>query len=239
MSGDSSLTFFATVPSPCPYVPGRTESKLAVDISGSSAQGWSNFLSRTGFRRSHTVCYLPACPDCNACVSVRIRAADFAPTKKQRKTERLNRGLKVSFLPNIADTEQYALFRKYLDARHAGGEMSRMTFEDYRTMIEDSPVRSGLLEMREEGVLKGVMLTDDLDDGTSAVYSFFDPDDAGRSPGTFMIMKLVEETRRRGLPYVYLGYWISCVSNMAYKSKFAALEYFVKGEWTESVPDQV
>ena len=236
---EETLAFFTTVPCPCPYLKDRIESKLAVDISGPGAQLWSDVLSRAGFRRSHTICYLPACPDCKSCVSVRIRTAGFAPSKKQRKVLRLNADKQVSFLPNIADTEQYALFRAYLNARHADGEMSAMSFDEYRAMIEDGPVQSRLLEIRENGALKGVMLIDDLDDGLSAVYSFFDPSEADKSLGTFMILRLVEEAARNGRPYVYLGYWIPQVSNMAYKKRFRPLEYFVDGKWTESVPDQM
>lgn len=237
MKENGLKSFYSTMIAPCPYVAGRGESKLAVDISGACSQSWNNVLSRAGFRRSHGVCYIPACPDCDECVSVRIPVADFLPSKKMRKVLRLNQDATVAFTPNIATTEQYALFSDYLESRHAKSDMTEMYFEEFRAMIEDSCVDSAMMEVRENAVLQAAMLVDVLDDGLSAVYSFFNPEQGRRSRGTFMILKLIEEARKIGLPYVYLGYWIKSVSNMAYKAKFQPLEYFVDGKWTRSFPD--
>lgn len=237
MKENGLKSFYSTMIAPCPYIAGRGESKLAVDISGAFAQSWNNMLSRAGFRRSHGVCYIPACPDCDECVSVRIPVADFQPSKKMRKVLRLNQGASISFTPNVATTEQYGLFSDYLNSRHAESDMTEMYFEEYRAMIEESGVDSAVMEVRENASLQAAMLIDVLDDGLSAVYSFFNPGQSGRSLGTFMILKLVEEARKIGLPYVYLGYWIKSVSNMAYKAKFQPLEYFVNGAWTRSFPD--
>ena len=137
----------------------------------------------------------------------------------------------MSVVPNIATAEQYALFKAYLSARHADGEMEKMTFEEYRAMIEDSPIETVLAELREQDRLIAVMLVDVLDDGLSAVYSFFDPEMNKRSLGTFMILELIRLTKERELPYVYLGYLIRGLSNMAYKERFKPLEYYVDGEW--------
>ena len=115
--------------------------------------------------------------------------------------------------------------------------MTEMHYEEYRAMIEDAAVDSAIMEVREGEKLQAAMLVDVLDDGLSAVYSFFNPEQGRRSFGTVMILKLIEETRKIGLPYVYLGYWIKSVSNMAYKAKFQPLEYFVGGAWTRSFPD--
>lgn len=216
---------------------------MAVEISGPDAQEWANVLSRAGFRRSHSVYYIPSCPDCDACISGRVLAAQFRPDKKMKQTLRRNAHLKVSFLPNVATTEQYELFAAYLAGRHAGSEMASMYFEEYRAMLEDAPVDCLLLEVRDEegGKLLGIMLVDILDDGLSAVYSFFDTSMGKQSLGTFMILKLIEAAAEHGLPYVYLGYMISGISNMGYKWKFVPLEYCTNGEWirTDSLPDQM
>ena len=226
--------FYTTVPVFCPYLPDRTERKLATDVSGADGQRWANVLSRAGFRRSHSVCYIPVCEGCRSCVSVRIVANGFRLSKKMKKVLRLNEDLSFSVLPNVADSEQYALFRRYLAARHADSEMNAMYFEEFRAMIEDSPVETVLAEARnaQTGELKGVMLTDVLDDGLSAVYSFFDTQTPSKSLGRYLILKLVEETVRRGLPYVYLGYFIPECPNMAYKSAYRPLEYCCGGKWS-------
>lgn len=229
--------FYSTRPAPCPYLPDKNEAKTAVDLSGENARIWANVLSRAGFRRSHGVCYTPSCPDCRACVSVRVRVADFYPNKKMRKTLRQNETLKCRFLPNIALDSHYALFRRYLDTRHQNSEMRDMFFEEYRAMIEDTPVAAELMELSDENGVVGVMLIDETDDGLSAVYSFFDPDFSRNSPGTLMILRLIESAKDRNKPYVYLGYMIRGLSNMAYKEKFAPLEYCNRGKWSTSFPD--
>ncbi len=230
-------SFYTTKPAPCDYLPAKTESKTAVDLNGANAQAWANALSRAGFRRSHNVCYIPSCPECRACVSVRIRAADFRPSKKMRKTLRQNETLDVRVVPNIASAGHYALFKSYLTQRHAGGAMENMSFEDYRAMIEDCPVDCRLLEANDGAQTAGVMLVDVLDDGLSAVYSFFDPARARDSMGTFLILKLVELAVKMQKPYVYLGYMIKNLSNMRYKERFAPLEYCRGGAWSVSFPD--
>ena len=227
--------FYLTRPEPCDYFPDRSESKTIADLNGAQAQAWANVLSRAGFRRSHNVCYIPSCPACRACVSVRVRVPEFVFSKTMKKVIRKNGAAHLSVVPNIATTEQYGLFKAYLSARHAGGEMEKMTFEEYRAMIEDSPVETVLVELREQGLLIAVMLVDRFDDGVSAVYSFFDPDMEKRSLGTFMILELIRLTKESGRPYVYLGYLIRGLSNMAYKERFKPLEYYVDGEWKKDV----
>lgn len=230
--------FYTTVSVPCPYLPDRTERKLAAEISGTDAQRWANVLSRAGFRRSHSVCYIPVCEECQACRSVRIDVKGFHLNKKMKKVLRLNAELSFSILPNVADSEQYALFRNYLSARHQDSEMNSMYFEEFRAMIEDSPVETVLGQARDTqtGALKGVMLTDVLDDGLSAVYSFFDSSEPFKSLGRYLILKLVEEAEKRGLPYVYLGYFISECPNMAYKAEYRPLECCFGGKWREFIP---
>ncbi len=229
--------FYATKPMPCDYLPDRLESKTAADLSGTAAQTWANVLSRAGFRRSHNLCYIPSCPDCRACVSVRVRAQDFIPSQSMKKVMQRNKTVHLCVVPNVATAEQYDLFKAYQSARHAGGEMGKMQFEEYRAMIEDSPIETDLLEVREQGRLIAVMLTDVFDDGFSAVYSFFEPTLNKRSLGTFMILELIRRAREHQKPYVYLGYLIKKLSNMAYKERFTPLEYYCDGKWSDSFPD--
>ena len=233
----SLKTFYTTKVSPCDYFPDRLEAKTAADLNGAAAQTWANVLSRAGFRRSHNLCYIPSCPVCHACVSVRIRVQDFKTSKTMKKVIKRNGLTRLFVVPNVATAEQYALFKAYLEKRHAGGEMEKMEFEEYRAMIEDSPIETVLLELREGDKLIAVMLTDILDDGVSAVYSFFDPAAEKRSLGTFMILELIRLTKEHRLPYVYLGYLIRGLSNMAYKERFAPLEYYRDGAWRESFSD--
>lgn len=229
--------FYSTKTSACDYFADRLESKTVTDLNGRDAQVWANVLSRAGFRRSHGLCYIPACPNCRACISVRIRAHDFVLSKAMKKIIHRNEFTHLSVVPNIATAEQYELFKRYLSARHAGGEMEKMRYEEYRAMIEESPIETDLFELREQGTLIAVMLIDVFDDGYSAVYSFFDPSFGKRSLGTFMILELIRRTKEAHKPYVYLGYLIKGLSNMAYKGRFEPLEYYAGGEWTASFPD--
>lgn len=229
--------FYATKLMPCDYLPDRSEAKTIADLNGEAAQKWANVLSRAGFRRSHNLCYIPSCPDCRACVSVRVCAQRFVPSSTMKKVMRRNRSVHLSVVPNVATAEQYDLFKAYQSARHAGGEMEKMQFEEYRAMIEDSPIETELLEIRERDKLIAVMLTDVFDDGFSAVYSFFEPAERKRSLGSFMILELIRQAKERRKPYVYLGYLIKGLSNMAYKERFVPLEYYYDGEWKTSFPD--
>lgn len=230
--------FFTTAPLPCPYLPGRLERKIVTELSGADAEVLHEALSRAGFRRSHSIAYTPACPGCNACVPVRIVAADFEPKRTQRRIARANGDLVVREVPARATAEQYRLFSRYQDSRHAGGDMALMGFYDYRSMVEDSPVDTVIYEFRTpDGGLLGVCLTDRMSDGLSAVYSFYTPEAARRSLGTFIILWLVEEARRLAMPYVYLGYWIAESRKMAYKSRFAPLEAFGPGGWHPHIPE--
>lgn len=224
--------FFTTAPLPCPYLAGRLERKIVTELSGPDAEALHEALSRAGFRRSHSIAYTPACPGCNACIPVRIVAGGFQLNRTFRKTLRANQGLTARDVPARATAEQYRLFSRYQDSRHAGGDMALMGFYDYRSMVEDSPIDTYIAEFRDaDGVLRACCLTDRLSDGLSAVYSFYDPDLADHSFGTFVILSLIERARDAGLPYVYLGYWIAESRKMAYKARFAPLEAFGPGGW--------
>ncbi|TAN51894.1 MAG: arginyltransferase [Rhodospirillales bacterium] len=224
--------FYTTAPLPCPYLEGRFERKLVTELSGPDGKSLHESLSRAGFRRSHAIAYAPACPNCRACVPVRILASEFKPNRTMRRILAANGDLTFARTPAKATGEQYRLFTRYQDARHSGSDMALMGFYDYRSMVEDSPIDSFVIEMRGPGDrLMGVCLADGLSDGLSAVYSFYETEDPSRSLGTRIVLWLIEEARSKGLPYVYLGYWIAESPKMSYKARFQPLEAFGPAGW--------
>lgn len=221
----------------CPYLPGRQERKLMTRIEGEDATPFYTLLSQAGFRRSHVFAYRPACQSCSACVPVRVEVEGFRPSRSQRRLGRINRELVAREVLPVATEEHYRLFQSYVLTRHWDGEMADMRFEDYRGMVEDTHLDTSLLEYRlPSGELAAVCLADWLGDGASAVYSFFDPQQAQRSLGTWMILDLVAATRRRGLAHVYLGYWIANAPKMAYKERFRPLQGLGPNGWRTIVP---
>ena len=224
--------FFLTPGGPCPYLPDRVERKVFARLTGPLAQPLSEALTHSGFRRSQSIAYRPACEGCNACVSVRIVAGEFAPRRSQRRISRRNHDLGRKEAAAEATREQFALLRTYLDSRHSGGGMSDMGLFDYVAMVEETPVNTHIVEYRRpDGTLIACALTDVLRDGLSMVYSFFHPGEEARSLGTHMILDHVEAARRRGLDYVYLGYWVQGSDKMHYKSRFAPLEALYPNGW--------
>ncbi|HUG63238.1 MAG TPA: arginyltransferase [Methylomirabilota bacterium] len=234
--------FFLTAPSPCPYLGGRFERKVFTHLVGDRAPAMNDVLSQGGFRRSQNIAYRPACETCRACVSVRICAGEFRPTRGFRRTVRENADVVGAELPATPSAEQYALFRHYLDSRHADGGMVDMTMLDYAMMVEDTHVETQLIEYRPRGIdsfitgrgegpLLAVALTDVLSDGLSMVYSFYDPEEAHRGLGTYMILDHIRRARARGLPYVYLGYWVKGSQKMDYKVRFRPQEHLMPKGW--------
>lgn len=232
--------FYVTAAQPCPYLDGRHERKLFTALQGDTAEKLNNALSKQGFRRSQNVLYRPSCSDCCACLSARIRVADFKPNKSQRRTLKRNAHLVREATSPWATEDQYALFRRYLDSRHADGGMADMDIFEFAAMIEETPVRTRVIEYTERtrrdsnrGRLVGVCLTDILDDGLSMVYSFYEPELQANSLGTYIILDHVELAREVGLPYVYLGYWVPGSRKMGYKAAFSALEIYKNGTWQD------
>ena len=232
--------FYVTAPQPCPYLAGRMERKLFTALQGDYAETLNDALSKQGFRRSQNVLYRPSCAECTACMSARIRVADFEPTRSQRRTSRRNGDLNRRASSPWASEEQFSLFRRYLDSRHADGGMADMDIFEFAAMIEETPIRSRIIEYehrRDAGVLRGdlaaVCLTDVLDDGLSLVYSFYEPNAPQRSLGTYVILDHIEIAREAGLPFVYLGYWVPGSPKMGYKAGFSALEIYKNGVWQE------
>ena len=241
--------FYVTAPQPCPYLADRMERKLFTALQGDAAEQLNNSLSKQGFRRSQNVLYRPSCADCAACLSARIKVADFAPSKSQKRVLKRNTDLTRSASSPWATEAQYALFRDYLDSRHATGGMADMDLFEFAAMVEETPIRTRLIEYRSahaeativndpyEG-LRAVSLTDVLDDGLSMVYSFFDPEMMKSSVGTYLILDHIQIARELELPYVYLGYWVPGSDKMGYKANFKGVEIYRDGNWqTLTDPD--
>lgn len=234
--------FFLTSPSACPYLPGRAERKVFTHLVGERAPGLLDLLSQGGFRRSQNIAYRPACERCRACVSVRILANEFSPGKSMRRVLSRNSDIVARMSPPSPTSEQYSLFRRYIDHRHATGGMAEMSVLDYAMMVEDSQVDTRVIEYRlkgpdsrfskdSDGELLAVALSDVMADGMSMVYSFFEPGLDSRSLGTFMILDHIEQTRKLGLQYLYLGYWVEGSKKMAYKIRFQPQEHLTPKGW--------
>jgi leucyl-tRNA---protein transferase len=236
--------FFVTNPSPCPYLPGKTERKVFTELNGPHAEELNDALSRIGFRRSQNVAYRPSCIDCKACISVRVLTKEFEPNATQRKILRRNSDLSVSACRPWSTSEQYDLLRRYLEQRHPDGGMVNMDDMDYADMVEQSPVKSHVVEYRtpgrygRPGELIGACLTDQQGDGLSMIYSFYDAQAEGRPGlGNFIIMDHIMRARNAGLDYVYLGYWVQGSARMQYKARYQPLERLGPDGWEGFVPD--
>ena len=234
--------FYLTSPAPCPYLPGREERKVFTHLVGKRATALNDTLTQSGFRRSQTIAYRPACEDCRACVSVRVKVDDFSPSRNMRRILDANADLIGHAMQPEPSSEQYSLFRTYLDTRHSDGGMADMSVLDYSMMIEDSHVETRVIEYRPRGIdsfmtgrgdgpLMAVCLTDVLSDGLSMVYSYYDIAQTDRSLGTYMILEHIERARRMGLAHVYLGYWVDGSRKMAYKARFLPQERLGMNGW--------
>ena len=235
--------FYVTAPQPCPYLAGRLERKLFTHLTHDKAPALVDNLLKGGFRRSQNIAYMPYCEGCQSCVSVRVCVNEFELTRNMRRVLEANADLVARRQPATPTSEQYALFRAYIDTRHADGGMADMTVLDYAMMVEDSIIDTFITEYRvapdpltstpaEKRPLTGVALCDRLSDGISMVYSFYEPDAPKRSLGTYMILEHIAHAKRLGVPYLYLGYWIEGSPKMSYKRRFQPQEQLTGSGWT-------
>lgn len=228
-----NLRLYLTGDHACSYLPARTARTLFVDPNVRVDRHHANWLQQIGFRRSGDHFYRPACRNCGRCVPVRVPVADFQPNRSQRRNLARNQDIELRAKTPAFDQEHYELYRQYLLARHGDGDMAEeITPQSYRQfLLAPWAGQSRLLEMRHRGNLLGVAVSDLLSSGLSAVYTFFDPEQAARAPGTFAVLSQILEARALGLDYLYLGYWIAESRKMAYKANFRPMEAWTGKEW--------
>lgn len=232
-----ALRFYLTAPTPCPYLPGRDERKVFAHLPISEGAHINDALSAVGFRRSQNIAYRPACEACDACQSVRLPVPEYAFSRSEKRVLARNGDLRRHLVEAEATMEQFDLLRRYLTTRHAEGGMAEMTWPDYVAMVEDTAVRTHVIEYRTEprdrgpGDLVACALVDALHDGLSLVYSFYDPTLARRSLGSFIILDHVVQAAEAAIPFVYLGYWVQGSVKMDYKARFSPLEVLKGPAW--------
>ena len=232
MTKRDGLQLFLLPPTPCPYLEGLVEQKAATVIDRRIG-GLAPLLLERGFRRSQTMFYRQHCPTCRACISARIRLKDFKAGGGFARVLRKNADLDCTIETPKATMALYELFSRYLHTRHADGDMNEMSYGDFTKMMEEYPHETRFLVARRGEDVMGVMLVDELPSGTSAVYSFFEPDEASRSLGTYLILKLAEMTLESGRDYLYLGFWVRNSPKMKYKEKYQPLELYVNEAWVD------
>ena len=227
----SNLNFHRSLPRQCPYIPGKKEYLLFTDLTKFVNKKTLEKLISEGFRRSENIFYKPNCKNCNSCISTRIIVKNFNLTKKFNRIIKKNQDIEFKVLKPKTNHEHFKLFKNYLKLRHRKGEMSDMTYLDFRTMLEISTVETKILHLYKNSEFIGAMLYDVYENSFSANYSFYNPKYKNKSLGTFLILKLIEQAKKDKKKYLYLGYYIKECKKMSYKVNFKPIEVLKKKNW--------
>ncbi len=231
MTSLSELRFFTTPQHDCSYLEDQQAVTLFADPKATIDTELYSSLSAVGFRRSGSHIYRPYCQSCSACIPVRIPVAEFKQRRRHKRIIKANRDVSVTATSPLLTDEYFDLYRRYIDTRHADGDMYPADIGQFQSFLVDGRPEAIYFEFREQGKLLAVAVADRILDGLSAIYTFFDPDYTDHGPGVYAILWLIEETRRLNLDHVYLGYWIKQCQKMSYKVDYKPTELFINNHW--------
>ncbi len=227
----SELKFYATRDHDCGYLPNQQAKTIFVDPNAPIDAELYSELSEFGFRRSGPHIYRPHCDDCNACIPIRISAREFTPNKSQKRCLKRNADLSKRIIESIDTDEHYALYERYINERHADGDMYPPTRAQYADFLTKEWNVTQYIEYRYNDQLLAVSVVDRLENGLSAIYAFFDPQEHKRSLGVFNVLDQLQRAKAKGLPFLYLGYWIKECQKMRYKVDYRPFQVFVENQW--------
>ena len=231
MNSLSDLRFFTTPAHDCSYLDDKQAITLFADPLAPIDKNLYSRLSAVGFRRSGTHIYRPYCQSCTACIPVRIPVARFSLRRTQKRVTRANADLQVLKKQPTFTDEYFNIYARYINERHADGDMYPATQDQFQSFLVDARPETGFYEFRDANKLLAVAVADELNDGLSAIYTFFDPDERRRALGVHAILWLIEEAGRKNLSYLYLGYWIKQCQKMNYKMDYKPIELYVNNNW--------
>jgi leucyl-tRNA---protein transferase len=227
----SELRFFTTAEHDCGYLPGKMARTVVADPEQVTNMARYSRLAEYGFRRSGDHVYVPHCGECQACIPVRVDTARFTARRIQRRVIKRNADLQETWRPAAYDPEHFALYQRYMQARHADGSMARHTADDYAQFLLCEWSHTELLELRNQTELVAVAVVDVLETGLSSVYTFFAPEASGRSLGVDAVLRTLARCRRESRPWLYLGYWIDTCAKMSYKRDYVPQQRYQHGHW--------
>jgi len=225
------LRYYLSGPHPCAYLPDRQAIMATIDPQMTINQPLYSQLAQLGFRRSGTNVYRPQCPSCQACVPLRVAVADFHPNRSQRRAWQRNQDIHIRDQAASFDEQHFALFQRYVNTQHRAGGMDNPEATDYLSFLTCPGINTRFLEFRHNNNLFAVAATDILENGLSAVYTFYDPDMSRRSPGVFTLLWQIEHCRQLGLDWLYLGFWIEECRKMRYKNSYRPCEALTPEGW--------
>ena len=233
MTDLASLKFFVTPPHRCSYLPRQDATTLFADPHQPLDHESYERLSEMGFRRSGNYLYRPRCESCNACIPVRLKVADFKPSKRHKRIIKKNSDLKVNLIEPKFNPVHYRLYEQYINAKHADGDMYPPSPEQYENFLISSWSNTQFAEFQLNDQIIAIAVLDELSSAVSAVYTFYDPSLDKRSLGVYAVLWQITHTQSTGRDYLYLGYLINECKKMSYKKEYQPLEHFIVDAWIE------